>query len=299
VGLHAAARICILFPYFSRPHGPDKQGEQYANACAEYHDLLESKQYKQANELLEKYIRSQSRDHTLKTDFNMVRTNLCRAFINEKMMNERKPVNCESIEPIDNNDSQIMHLYIGLPLISNFNNDKLKLFNGEHFQIQEINGDSITLTTRMMNRNTRLKEPKVLNKTDIAKNFSPAYAFTSYKAEGQTLDQPYTIWEFDNMHYKTRYTTLTRATNCKNITINTEPFDVLTKVNTGKKARIYLIYDDEQRYIGQTVKTIEERFEEHKICQSNTKLYDLERYLTNLERYLDAPSWGRKHEEAL
>jgi hypothetical protein len=28
------------------------------------------------------------------------------------------------------------------------------------------------------------------------------------------------------------------------------------------------------KYIGQTVRTIEERFEEHKICEANTKLYN-------------------------
>jgi hypothetical protein len=155
------------------------------------------------------------------------------------------------------------------------------LFNGQHFEIQEINGDLITLSTRKMNKNTKLKDPRVFKKTDIAKYFCPAYAFTTYKAEGQTLDQPYTIWEFDDMHYKTRYTALTRATDCKNITINTEPVDVLTKFNTGKTARIYMMQNkfcndnilrnSKQRYIGQTVRTIEERFEEHKNCAADTQ----------------------------
>ena len=95
----------------------------FANACAKYHDLLEQKKHDEAKVLLAKFILRSGVNH--RTEFNIVKTNLCRAYINDRMMNERKPPNCPTVEPIDNPESQTMYLYIGLPLISNFNNDKL------------------------------------------------------------------------------------------------------------------------------------------------------------------------------
>ena len=46
--------------------------------------------------------------------------------------------------------------------------------------------------------------------------FYPAYCITTHKMQGETLNQSYTIHDFDMMNQKLKYVALTRAT-CKQI----------------------------------------------------------------------------------
>jgi hypothetical protein len=93
----------------------------------------------------------------------------------------------------------------------------------------------------------------------IQRYFSPAYAFTTYKAEGQTISSQYTIWEFDRMHHKTKYTALTRTTNCQNVDIkcfdeDTRQIDIVSISSSINPVHtvVYAIIDTVtlQKYIG-------------------------------------------------
>ena len=42
-------------------------------------------------------------------------------------------------------------------------------------------------------------------------DFRPAYALTAYKAQGMTINRPYSIYEYDTMDYEMRYVALTRT----------------------------------------------------------------------------------------
>jgi hypothetical protein len=184
-----------------------------------------------------------------------------------------KPAECEKLEPTDKNkESQTMYLYEGLPLICNFTKKKnaLHLYNGEQFVIKSIEENYVYLETRQINKDIQIKTLS-LTKDNIAEYFSPCYAFTSYKAEGLTIGHPYTIWEFNSMHYKTKYTALTRATSSTNVYINNNNLNLMDlEVKSDNIARIYIITDGEQQYIGSTRRTIQERFEEHKESKENS-----------------------------
>jgi hypothetical protein len=156
--------------------------------------------------------------------------------------------------------------------------DALHLYNGEQYVIKSIEENLVNLETRQINKDIQIKTLS-LTKDNIAEYFSPCYAFTSYKAEGLTIGHPYTIWEFNSMHYKTKYTALTRATSSTNVYINNNNLNLMyLEVKSDNLARIYIITDGEQQYIGSTRRTIQERFEEHKESKENTKLY---RYMRN------------------
>ena len=249
---------------------------KYADACARYHDLLANNQ---KTIIMDEFIRVN--DGSIEHDYNIVKTNLCRCVINERMMFKYKPAECEKLEPTDKNkESQTMYLYEGLPLICNFTKKKnaLHLYNGEQFIIKSIEDNYVYLETRQINKDIQIKTMS-LTKDNIAEYSSPCYAFTSYKAEGLTIGHPYTIWEFNSMHYKTKYTALTRATSSTNVYINKDNLNLMDlEVKSDNIARIYIITDGEQQYIGSTRRTIQERFEEHKESKENTKLY---RYMRN------------------
>jgi ATP-dependent exoDNAse (exonuclease V) alpha subunit len=54
---------------------------------------------------------------------------------------------------------------------------------------------------------------------DFQKYFYPSYCITCHKSQGSTIDESYTIHEFNKMHHKLRYVALSRATKLENINI--------------------------------------------------------------------------------
>ena len=49
--------------------------------------------------------------------------------------------------------------------------------------------------------------------------FCVGYAFTTHSCQGMTINEPYTIHDFDRMHKKLKYVALSRATKKDNINI--------------------------------------------------------------------------------
>ena len=58
-----------------------------------------------------------------------------------------------------------------------------------------------------------------INIEDINKLFYLGFCFTTHRAQGETIDKDYTIYEWDKMDTKLRYVALSRATNKKYINI--------------------------------------------------------------------------------
>jgi hypothetical protein len=58
-----------------------------------------------------------------------------------------------------------------------------------------------------------------INADEFQKLFRVGYAFTCHSCQGMSIDQPYTIHEFDRMDQKLKYVSLSRATKHENINI--------------------------------------------------------------------------------
>ena len=54
---------------------------------------------------------------------------------------------------------------------------------------------------------------------DINKLFYLGFCFTTHRAQGETINEDYTIYEWEKMNKKLRYVALSRGTDKKNINI--------------------------------------------------------------------------------
>jgi hypothetical protein len=174
-------------------------------------------------------------------------------------------------------------LYKGLPLVSNITAKRLGILHNELYIVDTFDDKTITLRYQMLNFGVkylikRLEKRFVITYEQLSDLFSPGYAFTTYKTEGQTISYPHSIYEFNRMPTKTSYTAITRTTDSKLITIkNVDKMkgNLLDIIADSKNvAYIYKITDGKQIYIGSTL-DMERRWEEHKeASQSGTsKLY--------------------------
>ncbi len=240
---------------------------EFANACLKYFDSQNFKDI--SNFITGNKVQKNLQCKTL----NIVKTNLLRVYLNQKMMAKHEG------EIVKNNE-EFTKIYKGLPVIctKTEQNKRTKkvIYNGEQYIINCIKQDKIFIIQRFY-QDIPINKIRAfwLTKDQLLTWFAPAYALTVNKVQGQTINEPYTIWEFTQMNIKSRYTALTRATDCKLITINNTKIkpEELLKLNTGKVAYIYRITDGNKSYIGSTSLTIEQRWEEHKEMKENWKLY--------------------------
>ncbi len=247
---------------------------EYGKACIEYHD-------KKNINIIKPFINSIDwidDIKTIKDDINITKTNELRIYINHIKMLEYKNKNSKIIE-CDND--QIIYLYKGLYLVSKITDRKINIFNNELYYVYSLSENEITLKYRLLNSNpeyvNKRREEFKITYDYLKKYFSPAYAFTTYKIEGQTIDKPYTIWEWNRLHIKSKYTALTRAVNSKQITIynmnksKKSLYDIIAEAPEYKNytARIYKITDGVYTYYGSTKRSIHQRYEEHKEASIN------------------------------
>ena len=221
-----------------------------------------------------------------KCDINIVKTNALRQLINFYWMKANAPADATQITKEDN---EHMLLYNGLPVVANETNTLKTPFEGrfsnnEMYVVDFFDEKIVTLSARILNKNQKVSENLTMPMDIFTKFFSAAYAVTTYKIEGATIDKPHAIWEFNRMHHKTRYTALTRTTDPKLVTIydmDWLPILLSDEVAEGTIARIYKITctmselpaTQKNIYIGSTQQSIEARFEEHKKSKGKTKLY--------------------------
>ena len=173
---------------------------------------------------------------------------------------------------------EFSYIYKGLPIISIKTEEGkyCKLFNGEQYTIQLIYEEKIGISLRQLNNDIKWKTMWI-TKEQLLSHFRPAYAITINKAQGDTYTIPHSIWKFEIMNRNAKYTSITRTTNSKNVSVynyTASIFDMIS-CKTGKKAYIYKITDGIDVYIGSTNRTIEKRWEEHKQAMEteNWRLY--------------------------
>ncbi len=89
----------------------------------------------------------------------------------------------------------------------------MKLINNERYIISKIN-----ITKKEITINNDRNEV-IIAKDDFQKLFRVGYVFTTHSCQGMTINEPYTIHDFDRMHKKLKYVALSRATKKEHINI--------------------------------------------------------------------------------
>jgi hypothetical protein len=108
-------------------------------------------------------------------------------------------------------NSQDMQLYEGLPLIARINARSHNIANNETFKIIGKINDNIKVSDG--------ESEKVIPLKDIPKYFHPAYCLTVHRSQGSTFNQNFTIFEWNRMDTRLKYTALTRATKKEYVNI--------------------------------------------------------------------------------
>ena len=127
---------------------------------------------------------------------------------------------------ICNDFSQPTIFYKGLKCMARQNSKTLNIFNGEKFILTDFKPNPegrgwdklfYLITVKAVNSEKEITLPML----KWFSNFSVSYAMTVHKAQGQTINEPFTIWEYNygkvDEHWL--YTALTRATKLDYINI--------------------------------------------------------------------------------
>lgn len=161
----------------------------------------------------------------------------------------------------------------GMKIIAKINDKTNNVFNSQIFYIKDILSDKYITISETPGGDALVKDDKIIN--FLRSRFDPAFAVTVYKYQGDTISDNYNIHQAQCMDRNELYTALSRARTLSQIHIKwtkkefkfaSEP-EIST--NIGLKAPqigyIYYMYNDDQKvcYVGQTTKTIAQRFDEH------------------------------------
>lgn len=140
--------------------------------------------------------------------------NSTRTEVNKMLMNQFKPDNATKINELQNDEySQDVYIYQGLPVIARKtmgNGDVM--VNNETFTITSIVDDEITFSTTRPDENNKPSEHTIKCKVnEFQKLFLVNYCSTTHKTQGETIVENFTIWDWDKMDKRLKYTAMSRA----------------------------------------------------------------------------------------
>ena len=154
-------------------------------------------------------------------------------------------------------------LHVGLKLMAYKSNGK-KYYNSEDFTVKSFDDKYMCLLNDFDNSEINV-ELKFTN------HFKPMYAMTVHKAQGMTINRPYSIYEYNRMQHDMLYVALTRTS--KKEYVNFCGIDLL-KPYTGY---VYRYSINGKSYIGSTV-NVKKRREDHKTNTTNKFGRAIQRY---------------------
>lgn len=162
---------------------------------------------------------------TLTTSRNICYFNKTRIRVN-KMWNDKlkkagdllipKYTNDKNVNDEHAKQSQDMYIYNGLPVIAMRTKwdteDGLLFANSETFEICDIGDDYVSVYNERPDENGE-KETYIYNCPieDFNKYFLMNYCSTTHKVQGETITENFTIYDWNAMDTKLRYTALSRA----------------------------------------------------------------------------------------
>jgi hypothetical protein len=101
--------------------------------------------------------------------------------------------------------SQDVYLCEFTPLISITNKKHFDIVNSERFEVEDFDDEFVTITNTLKTKHIDVPLDK------FQKFFHVAYALTSHKSQGATLNVPHTIHEWNLMTNKCKYVSLSRS----------------------------------------------------------------------------------------
>jgi ATP-dependent exoDNAse (exonuclease V) alpha subunit len=153
---------------------------------------------------------------------NLCYYNRTRKRVNKMMMEKYKTVDAIFIPAIETDEhSQDMYVYKGMPLIAMKNvtikqkkgeDDLILLANSEFFILDGIkDGKAICLSDRANDDGEKVKYKFEVELENLQKFLYVNYCATVHKSQGSTLSEDYTIWDWNRMSTRIRYTAMSRA----------------------------------------------------------------------------------------
>jgi len=153
-------------------------------------------------------------------DKNICYTNKTRVLVNGYLNNHKiKKIAEADREYIDNkikiddkktddikDPTQPFWLYNGLPMIARITKGDEQV-NNEEFIVMEFNDIEVMLMSERPEGTHIISIKRSL----LVHRFLVAYCITTHKAQGSTIDEPVTIWDWEKMDIKLRYTAITRV----------------------------------------------------------------------------------------
>lgn len=96
----------------------------------------------------------------------------------------------------------------GMPVISRVNDKSNNILNNEIFKVVSFNKEVVTLN-----------DNRIFEHAYFARFFNPAYCVTCHKAQGETIKEDYTIYEWNRFDTRLKYVALSRAKTTSQINI--------------------------------------------------------------------------------
>jgi hypothetical protein len=159
------------------------------------------------------------------TKVNICFLNKTRKEINKYWNNKEKKSNSLFIKADENDEmTQDIYLYEGLPLIARRNKQGgEEMINNEKFILDGYDNDFLFLSSERPNEEgDQIIHEIDIKINDIHKYFLLNYCSTTHKAQGETIKEKFTIYDFNLMSKKCKYTALSRAKSAEQIIINGE-----------------------------------------------------------------------------
>jgi hypothetical protein len=112
---------------------------------------------------------------------------------------------------------EFKYVYAGMPIIAE-QTVKVRNKTTKKMEIQYTKNQRFKVVA-VEDTNVLLLGGMIVPITDLTRNFRPAYAVTSHKAQGSTITERYVIHEFEKLSKHGRYVALTRTINPRNIRV--------------------------------------------------------------------------------
>jgi hypothetical protein len=107
------------------------------------------------------------------------------------------------------NPTQTIKIFEGIPVIASSTIEQGAIcVNNEEFILTKVSADKITAESQRPDGTHKVE----IETKDFYKYFLVAYCITTHKAQGSTINGKLTIWDWEQMGEKLRYTAITRAT---------------------------------------------------------------------------------------
>ena len=190
---------------------------------------------------------------------NICYFNVTRKHVNHLIMNQCKPADALFSAAIDGDKySQDIWIYRGLPLIAR-RTDKKVFVNNEYFVVDEIKDNIVVCHSERTDNDDKPYIHVFSIKSEcLQKVMCVNYCSTVHKCQGETINEDFTIWNWNKMSKRLRYTAMSRATRPSQINFaNNHPINSLKmskeeeralQENIAKKIAGHKKYDVERKW---------------------------------------------------